>query len=126
MLNSFLTQDKKVLLKNTIRVFNFKQKGKVLSVKDGIAEVFGLKHVSSGEMVFFNQANLFGMALNLENEKVGVVLFGPDYKIKENFTVTRLKQIVSISVGYSLAGRVVDALGKPCDGSKLNVKSLKK
>jgi len=65
------------------------------------------------------------MALNLENEKVGVVLFGPDYKIKENFTVTRLKQIVSISVGYSLAGRVVDALGKPCDGSKLNVKSLK-
>jgi len=76
-------------------------------------------------MVLFNQANIFGMALNLESEKVGIVLFGPDYKIKENFTVSRLKQIVSISVGYELSGRVLDALGKPIDGTKLNSQKLK-
>ena len=70
---------------------SFKEKGYVFSIKNGIAEVFGLGQVSSGEMVYFNQANLFGMALNLEAQKVGIVLFGPDYKVKENFTVSRLK-----------------------------------
>jgi len=65
------------------------------------------------------------MALNLESEKVGIVLFGPDYKIKENYTVSRLKQIVSISVGYNLAGCVVDSLGKTIDDTKLNPKELK-
>ena len=104
---------------------SFEQKGYVLSVKDGIAEVFGLNQVASGEMVLFNQAGIFGMALNLESEKVGIVLFGPDYKIKENYTVSRLKQIVSISVGYGLAGCVVDALGKTIDDTKINKNELK-
>ena len=121
-LGSSRTQKKIVFAK---KFLNFQEKGYVLTVKDGIAEVFGLKKVSSGEMVLFNQSNLYGMALNLESEKVGIVLFGPDYKIKENFTVSRLKQIVSIFVGYQLSGRVVDALGKPIDEGKLDQKKLK-
>jgi F-type H+-transporting ATPase subunit alpha len=89
----------------------FDEKGVVLSVKDGIARVHGLKQVQSGEMVFFSKTNSFGMALNLESSQVGVVLFGSDTLIKENDVVDRLNRIVSVPVGAELAGNVVDALG---------------
>jgi F-type H+-transporting ATPase subunit alpha len=90
----------------------FTEFGRVLSVKDGVVQVYGLKNVSSGEMVFFPAANVYGMALNLENHTVGVVLFGADYLIKENFIVTRLNKIVSTYVGFLLAGQVIDPLGE--------------
>lgn len=89
----------------------FDEKGVVLSVKDGIARVHGLKQVQSGEMVFFSKTNSYGMALNLESSQVGVVLFGSDTLIKENDVVDRLNRIVSVPVGAELAGNVVDALG---------------
>jgi F-type H+-transporting ATPase subunit alpha len=104
---------------------SFIDKGIVLSVKDGVALVYGLDSVSSGEMVFFNEPAIYGMALNLEKDNVGVVIFGGDYLIKETYTVSRLKQIVSTSVGYSLSERVVDALGNPIDGLEINKNTLK-
>ena len=90
----------------------FTEFGRVLSIKDGVVQVYGLKNVSSGEMVFFPAANIYGMALNLENNTVGIVLFGADYLIKENFIVTRLNKIVSTFVGFLLAGQVIDPLGQ--------------
>jgi F-type H+-transporting ATPase subunit alpha len=89
--------------------------GQVLSVGDGIARVYGLDHVQAGEMVEFS-GGVKGMALNLENDNVGVVIFGDDRGIKEGDTVKRLDEIVSAPVGRGLLGRVVDALGEPIDG----------
>ena len=91
--------------------------GKVLSVGDGIARVYGLWAVQSGEMVEFEKSRLFGMALNLEKNKVGIVIFGDDRTILEGDIVIRLNTIVNVSVGMGLLGRVVDALGKPIDNS---------
>ena len=89
--------------------------GQVLSVGDGIARVYGLDNVQAGEMVEFNDGTK-GMALNLESDNVGVVLFGGDSGIKEGDTVKRTNSIVDVPVGKELLGRVVDALGNPIDG----------
>ncbi len=89
--------------------------GQVLSVGDGIARVYGLDNVQAGEMVEFD-GGVKGMALNLENDNVGVVIFGSDRGIKEGDTVKRLDEIVSAPVGRGLLGRVVNALGEPIDG----------
>src|SRR5258708_5910133 len=89
--------------------------GQVLSVGDGIARVYGLDNVQAGEMVEF-PGGIKGMALNLENDNVGVVIFGNDRDIKEGDTVKRTGTIVDVPVGKGLLGRVVDALGNPIDG----------
>ena len=89
--------------------------GQVLSVGDGIARVYGLDKVQAGEMVEF-PGGIRGMALNLETDNVGVVLFGSDRDIKEGDTVKRTGAIVEIQVGKGLLGRVVDPLGNPLDG----------
>jgi len=89
--------------------------GQVLSVGDGIARVYGLDNVQAGEMVDF-PGGVKGMALNLESDNVGVVIFGDDRSIKEGDTVKRTGDIVDVPVGKGLLGRVVDALGNPIDG----------
>ena len=89
--------------------------GQVLSVGDGIARVYGLDNVQAGEMVEF-PGGIRGMALNLEADNVGVVIFGDDRTIKEGDTVKRTGAIVEVPVGKALLGRVVDALGNPIDG----------
>jgi F-type H+/Na+-transporting ATPase subunit alpha len=89
--------------------------GQVLSVGDGIARVYGLDNVQAGEMVEF-ESGVRGMALNLENDNVGIVIFGSDREIKEGQTVKRTRAIVEVPVGKGLLGRVVDALGDPIDG----------
>jgi F-type H+-transporting ATPase subunit alpha len=89
--------------------------GQVLSVGDGIARIYGLDNVQAGEMVEFANG-IRGMALNLEVDNVGVVIFGTDRDIKEGDTVKRTGAIVEVPVGKELLGRVVDALGNPIDG----------
>ena len=89
--------------------------GQVLSVGDGIARVYGLDNVQAGEMVEF-PGGIRGMALNLEADNVGIVIFGDDRTIKEGDTVKRTGAIVEVPVGKGLLGRVVDALGNPIDG----------
>ena len=89
--------------------------GRVLSVGDGIARVYGLDNVQAGEMVEF-PGGIRGMALNLETDNVGVVIFGSDREIKEGDLVKRTKSIVDVPVGDELLGRVVDGLGNPLDG----------
>jgi F-type H+/Na+-transporting ATPase subunit alpha len=89
--------------------------GQVLSVGDGVARVYGLDNVQSGEMVEF-ESGVRGMALNLESDNVGVVIFGGDREIMEGQTVKRTRAIVEVPVGKGLLGRVVDALGDPIDG----------
>src|SRR5213596_2978546 len=89
--------------------------GQVLSVGDGIARVYGLDNVEAGEMVEFENG-VRGMALNLEVDNVGIVIFGNDREIKEGQTVKRTRAIVDVPVGKCLLGRVVDALGNPLDG----------
>ena len=89
--------------------------GQVLSVGDGIARVYGLDNVQMGEMVEFPGA-IRGMALNLESDNVGVVIFGDDRNIKEGDTVKRTGAIVDVPVGKNMLGRVVNALGEPIDG----------
>ena len=89
--------------------------GQVLSVGDGVARVYGLDNVQAGEMVEF-PGNIRGMALNLETDNVGVVIFGEDKAIKEGDTVKRTGAIVEVPVGKGLLGRAVDALGNPIDG----------
>jgi len=89
--------------------------GRVLSVGDGIARVYGLDNVQAGEMVEF-PGGIMGMALNLEADNVGVVIFGSDRAIKEGDTVKRTNSIVDVPAGPELLGRVVDGLGNPLDG----------
>ncbi len=107
------------ILKEQIKKFGEKAEvsevGQVLSVGDGIARVYGLDNVQAGEMVEFND-NIKGMALNLEKDNVGVVIFGDDRSIKEGDIVKRTGAIVDTPVGKNLLGRVVDALGNPIDG----------
>ncbi len=108
------------ILKKQIAAFdteaNVAETGQVLSVGDGIARVFGLQNVMAGEMVEFPSAGLRGMALNLETDNVGVVIFGDDRQIREGDTVARTGSIVDVPVGNGLLGRVVDGLGNPIDG----------
>ena len=116
------------ILKEEIKNFGTESEitevGQVLSIGDGIARIHGLDNVQAGEMVAFADGTK-GMALNLENDNVGVVLFGGDSAIKEGDTVKRTKTIVDVPVGKSLLGRVVDALGNPIDG-KGNIESEKR
>jgi len=98
--------------------------GRVLSVGDGIARVHGLDNVQAGEMVEF-PGGVRGMALNLEADNVGIVIFGDDRGIKEGDTVKRTKSIVDVPVGDELLGRVVDGLGNPIDG-KGEIKTTKR
>ncbi len=99
--------------------------GQVLTVGDGIARVYGLDNVQAGEMVQFPDGTK-GMALNLETENVGVVIFGDDSKIKEGDVVKRTGAIVDVPVGKSLLGRVVDALGNSIDGKGSVDKNLER
>ena len=109
------------ILKEQIKKFGEKAEvaevGQVLSVGDGIARVYGLDNVQAGEMVEFSGA-IKGMALNLESDNVGVVIFGDDRTIKEGDIVKRTGEIVDSPVGKKLLGRVVDGLGNPIDGKK--------
>ena len=89
--------------------------GQVLSVGDGIARIYGLDKVQAGEMVEF-PGGIKGMTLNLEEDNVGVVIFGDDHTIREGDTVKRTGKIVDVPIGKELLGRVVDALGNPVDG----------
>jgi len=107
------------ILKDQIKTFGqdaqVAEVGRVLSVGDGIARVYGLDNVQAGEMVEF-PGGIQGMALNLEADNVGVVIFGSDRDIKEGDTVKRTNSIVDVPAGDELLGRVVDGLGNPMDG----------
>merc|ERR1719224_246686 len=104
------------------RISNFKEQqdveevGRVLSVGDGIARIYGLRKVKAGEMVEFS-SGLKGMALNLEADNVGVVVFGDDRAILEGDSVKRTGAIVDVPIGEGVLGRVLDALGNPIDGA---------
>jgi len=123
-LNFFLGNDTQETLDNEINLFtpevdsildlNFSDQGTVLTVGDGIAKVSGLLDVKAGEMVIFPN-DIKGMALNLENESVGIVIFGNDRYIIEGDLVNRTGKIVEVPVGPNLLGRVIDALGNPID-----------
>ena len=117
------------ILKEQIKKFGEKAEvteiGQVLSVGDGIARVYGLDNVQAGEMVEFSDGSK-GMALNLENDNVGVVIFGDDRAIKEGDVVKRTGAIVDVPVGKELLGRVVDGLGNPIDGKGALDKKLKR
>ncbi len=108
------------ILKKQIASFNTEadvsETGQVLSVGDGIARVFGLQNIMAGEMVQFPGAGLRGMALNLETDNVGIVVFGDDRGIREGDTVTRTGTIVDVPIGEALLGRVLDGLGNAIDG----------
>ena len=114
------------ILKDQIKNFGAEAEvaevGRVLSVGDGIARVYGLDNVQAGEMVEF-PGGIRGMALNLETDNVGIVIFGSDRDIKEGDTVKRTNAIVDVPTGDELLGRVVDGLGNPIDGKgPLNTK----
>ena len=113
------------ILKKQIKSLDLKQDvsevGQVLSVGDGIARVYGLENVKAGEMIEFPWG-VKGMALNLEQDNVGAVIFGDDKNIKEGDVVKRTKKILEVPIGKSLLGRVVDGLGNPIDG-KGDIKS---
>ena len=117
------------ILKEQIKKFGEKAEvteiGQVLSVGDGIARVYGLDNVQAGEMVEFSDGSK-GMALNLENDNVGIVIFGDDRTIKEGDVVKRTGAIVDVPVGKELLGRVVDGLGNPIDGKGALDKKLKR
>nr|AST08689.1 ATP synthase F1 subunit alpha [Chlorella heliozoae] len=102
-------------ISNSYSKINIDEIGRVLSVGDGIARIYGLNKIQAGEMVEFN-SGVRGMALNLENDNVGVVLFGSDNAINEGDIVKRTGTIVDVPVGKGTLGRVVDALGNPIDG----------
>jgi F-type H+-transporting ATPase subunit alpha len=89
--------------------------GTVLQVGDGIARIYGLNNVQSGELIEFDNG-LQGVVLNLEEDNVGAVLLGSSNNIKEGDTVKRTSRIASIKVGHGMLGRVVDTLGNPIDG----------
>jgi F-type H+-transporting ATPase subunit alpha len=109
------------LLESKSRISNFythfqvDEIGRVVSVGDGIARVYGLNEIQAGEMVEF-ASGVKGIALNLENENVGIVVFGSDTAIKEGDLVKRTGSIVDVPAGKAMLGRVVDALGVPIDG----------
>ena len=117
------------ILKEQIKKYGDKAEvtevGQVLSVGDGIARIYGLDNVQAGEMVEFSDGSK-GMALNLESDNVGVVIFGDDRAIKEGDTVKRTGSIVDVPVGKELLGRVVDGLGNPIDGKGALDKELKR
>merc|ERR1712086_451473 len=95
---------------------NIDEIGRVLTVGDGIARCYGLNKVQAGEMVEFQPSSLKGMALNLESDCVGVVIFGNDRVIKEGQIVKRSGAIMDVPIGMGVLGRVVDGIGQPIDG----------
>ncbi len=105
------------ILKKQIAAFDTEQNvaetGQVLSVGDGIARVFGLQNVMAGELVEFPTAGVKGMALNLETDNVGIVVFGDDTRIREGDTVTRTRDIVDVPVGKGAAGPRGGRAGQP-------------
>jgi len=107
------------ILKDKINNFKFEidiaETGKVVQVGDGIARVYGMDNVMAGEMIEF-PGGVVGMALNLEEDNVGCILFGETHKIKEGDIVKRTKRILQVPVGDAMLGRVVNALGQPIDG----------
>ena len=107
------------VIKEQIKGFSAKldiaEVGTVIQVGDGIARVFGLENAMSGELLEFVSAGVFGMTLNLEEDNVGVVLFGNDEAIKEGDTVRLTGRLASVPVGDAMLGRVVNALGEPID-----------
>ena len=113
------TQEIVSILKQQIENFEDKTElsevGQVLSIADGVARVYGLDNVQAGEMVEF-EAGIQGMALNLEKDHVGIVIFGDDKVIREGEKVKRTNKIIQVPVGEALLGRIVDALGNPIDG----------
>ena len=102
-------------LEGHLNVSSMNEVGTVLEVGDGIARVYGLSNAQYGELVSFNEG-LEGMVLNLEEDHVGVVLFGPSKGVKEGDTVKRTQKIASINVGEGVSGRVLNTLGQPIDG----------
>lgn len=121
-LSDYLSSDIATTYTKTI----FEDKGTVISVGDGIARVFGLKNVRVSELVEFPN-KILGMALNLENDKVGVVVFGNDRNIQEGDIVKRTNTIVDIGVGPEMLGRVLDVLGNAIDGhGTINAKERKR
>ena len=122
---SEITKILKEQIKNLGEKTEVSEIGKVLSVGDGIARVYGLDNVQAGEMVEFKDGSK-GMALNLESDNVGIVIFGDDKSIKEGDTVKRTGTIVDVPVGKELLGRVVDALGNPIDGKETLKKGIKR
>jgi F-type H+-transporting ATPase subunit alpha len=105
---------------------NIDEIGCVLTIGDGIARVYGLGSIQAGEMCEFIVSGIKGMALNLEGDNVGIVIFGNDRFIKEGDTVKRTSFIVDVPVGIELLGRVVDALGIPIDGKGIIKSALRK
>ena len=97
------------------RGVNLQETGIIISIGDGIARIYGLENAMAGELLEFPQ-NIIGMVLNLEEDNIGAVVFGEDYKIKEGDLVKRTSRIAQVPVGEALVGRVVDALGNPIDG----------
>jgi len=97
------------------REINLQETGIVISIGDGIARIYGLENAMAGELLEFPH-NITGMVLNLEEDNIGAVVFGEDYKIKEGDIVKRTARIAQVPVGEALIGRVVDALGNPIDG----------
>jgi len=97
------------------RKIDLEETGIVISVGDGIARIYGLENVMAGELLDF-PGGVTGMVWNLEEDNVGAVIFGEDFKIKEGDIVKRTKRIAQVPVGDALVGRVVDSLGNPIDG----------
>ena len=123
---SEITKVIKDQIKNFGKDAEVSEVGQVLSVGDGIARIYGLDNVEAGEMVEFSEGTK-GMALNLETDNVGVVIFGDDSHIKEGDIVKRTGEIVDVPVGKELLGRVVDGLGNPIDGKgPINSKGKKR
>ena len=122
---SFTSQ---MILKNWLALNDFNKvfvdKGMVLTVGDGIAVVYGLFNIKSGELVDFCAEDIKGMALSLNTDRVGVIIFGNDRFIKEGFVVKRTFSIVDVPVGQELAGRVVDGLGNAMDNGPSNIADL--
>jgi len=122
---SFTSQ---MIIKNWLALNDFNKsfvdKGMVLTVGDGIAVVYGLFNIKSGELVDFCAEDIKGMALSLNTDRVGVIIFGNDRFIKEGFVVKRTFSIVDVPVGQELAGRVVDGLGNGLDNGSSNIADL--
>lgn len=108
------------LLKSQIEDYQFELKstdvGTVIEVGDGIARVYGLNEIMSGELVEFTKTGVMGLAQNLEETNVGVVILGPTTNIKEGDEVVRTGRVMDVPVGEELIGRVVNPLGQPVDG----------
>lgn len=116
-LSSVVNSNFKKVIKTSLEKFTcFSYRGRVLAVSDGIATVAGLYKIQSGEMVEFIPSGIKGMALNLDKEKVGVVIFGNDREIKENDVVKCTGKLLSVPVGKHLLSRTVDPLGNYLDG----------